>query len=245
VYSVRIIGRGRAGLSLWRALTLSGWPVEIVAGRAGDLADAAEGVDVVVIATPDGTVAEIARSIRPVPSTTLAHLSGSQGLDALLPHPRRAAVHPLVPLPTPEIGADRLRAGATFAVAGDPVAWAMVDALGGRAVEVADQDRARYHAAACIAANHVVALLGQVERVAGEVGLGLDAFLGLARAAVEDVERLGPERALTGPAARGDWATLDGHLNALPPAERDTYSAGVSLALRLAAHRDPVASVPH
>lgn len=244
MYSVRIIGRGRAGLSLRCALAGVGWTVDAVAGRGHCLEDAADGVDVVVIATPDGTVGEIARAIRPVASTVVVHLSGSQGLDALLPHPRRGAVHPLVPLPTPEIGAERLRAGATFAVAGDPVAWAMVEALGGRAVEVADRDRVRYHAAACIAANHVVALLGQVERVAGEVGLGLDAFLGLARAAVEDVERLGPERALTGPAARGDWSTLDRHLNALPPAERDTYSAGVSLALRLAVDREPVASVP-
>lgn len=244
MYAVRIIGRGRAGLSMRGALARAGWAVEAVAGRGDHLEAAAEGVDVVVVATPDGTVGEVARAIRPVPSTVLVHLSGSQGLDALAPHPRRGAVHPLVPLPTPEIGIERLRGGGTFAVAGDQVAWALVGALGGRAVEVADVDRARYHAAACIAANHVVALLGQVERVAGEVGLDLDAFLGLARAAVDDVARLGPERALTGPAARGDWSTLDGHLNALPPAERDAYSAGVSLALRLAGHGEPVASVP-
>lgn len=244
MYAVRIVGRGRAGLSLRGALTRAGWAVESVAGRGHHVATAADGVDAVVVATPDGTVGEVARAIRPVPSTVILHLSGSQGLDALAPHARRGAVHPLVPLPTPEIGAKRLRGGGTFAVAGDPVAWAMVAALGGRAVEVADGDRARYHAAACIAANHVVALLGQVERVAGEVGLDLDAFLGLARAAVDDVERLGPVHALTGPAARGDWATLDGHLNALPPSERDAYSAGVSLALRLAAHGEPVVAVP-
>ena len=82
-----------------------------------------------------------------------------------------------------------------------------------------DEDRAAYHAAACIAANHVVALMGQVERVASEIGLDLDVFLGLSRAALADVEALGPSAALTGPAARGDTATLARHRAALAPEE--------------------------
>jgi predicted short-subunit dehydrogenase-like oxidoreductase (DUF2520 family) len=114
----------------------------------------------------------------------------------------------------------------------------MAHALGGRVVSVADEDRVAYHAAACIAANHVVALLAQVERVAASVDLDLEAFLPLARAAVEDVGRLGPAAALTGPAARGDWNTLDRHLDALDEHERDGYSAGVALALRLTAAAD-------
>ena len=55
--------------------------------------------------------------------------------------------------------------------------------LGGRAVDVEDPDRATYHAAASIAANHLVALIGQVERVAASIGLPLDAFSGLMHAA--------------------------------------------------------------
>ncbi len=144
-----------------------------------------------VIATPDDAVAEVALAVVPEPGTTVVHLSGSLGLDALAPHPRRAAVHPLVPLPNGEVGAARLASGVTFAVAGEPVAREMVECLGGRLVEVTDQDRAAYHAAACIAANHVVALLGQVERVAASVGLDLESFLPLTRAAVDDVASLG------------------------------------------------------
>ncbi len=119
-----------------------------------------------VIATPDDAIAEVAAAVVPVEGTTVLHLSGSLGLDALAPHPERGAVHPLVPLPNGEVGASRLASGVTFAVAGAPVARRIVECLGGRVVEVADGDRAAYHAAACIAANHVVALLGQVERVA-------------------------------------------------------------------------------
>jgi hypothetical protein len=52
--------------------------------------------------------------------------------------------------------------------------------------------RTAYHAAATIAANHLVALVGQVERVAATAGLPLDAFAGLMRAALDDAVALGP-----------------------------------------------------
>lgn len=233
MYTVRVIGPGRAGGSLSSALIGAGWVMAEPRRRGDDLTDAAAGVDVLVVATPDDVVSEVASAVRPEPATVVLHLSGSLGLDALAPHPRRAALHPLVPLPNVEIGARRLTSGVTFAVAGDEVARHMAGALGGRTVDVADADRAAYHAAATVAANHVVALLGQVERVAASAGLDLEAFLGLTRAAVEDVARLGPRQALTGPAARGDWATLARHRDALDPAERPAYNAGVGLALRL------------
>ena len=240
--SVRIIGPGRAGRSLSIALGRRGWDVVGLLGRDDDQSDAARGVDVLVVATPDDVVAEVAAAVHPDPATVVVHLSGSLGLDVLDPHPRRGALHPLVPLPNAHDGARRLIGGVTFAVAGDPVARQMAESLGGRAVVVDDADRAAYHAAACIAANHVVALLGQVERVAATAGLPLDAFLDLTRAAVDDVARLGPAAALTGPAARGDWSTLARHSDALAPEERPGYHAGVALAVKLAtAGRDAVA----
>ena len=242
--TIRIIGPGRAGRSLAAALAARGWHVNGLLGRGDDPTHAARGVDVLVIATPDDVVAEVAAAVIPVPTTTVLHLSGSLGLDALAPHPRRAALHPLVPLPNPEVGAARLASGVTFAVAGSPLAGAIADSLGGRVVEVADDDRAAYHAAACIAANHVVALLGQVERVAASVGLDLESFLPLTRAALDDVAALGPHDALTGPARRGDWATLSRHLDALPTSERTGYQAGAALATRLSETPAGATAVP-
>jgi predicted short-subunit dehydrogenase-like oxidoreductase (DUF2520 family) len=238
VVTVRLVGPGRAGRSLAAALADAGCTVRGVLGRADDLAGAAAGVDVLILATPDAAVAEVARAVEPVPGTVVAHLSGALGLDVLVPHLRRASLHPLVPLPTPEVGRVRLRAGATFAVAGDPLAAELAAALGGTVLHVDDDRRAAYHAAACIAANHVVALLGQAERVAATAGLPLDAFLGLTRAAIDDVACLGAARALTGPAARGDAGTLERHramLEAEAADELAGYDAGVELARRLAA----------
>jgi predicted short-subunit dehydrogenase-like oxidoreductase (DUF2520 family) len=240
VAALRIIGPGRAGTSLARALAASGWEVAGVRGRGEALADAASGVDLLVIATPDDAIAGVARQVDPVPTTVVAHLSGSLGLDVLAPHPRRAAVHPLVALPGPEMGAARLRAGAWFAVAGDPLARDVVAALGGRALTVDDAHRPAYHAAACIASNHLVALLGQAERVAASAGVPLEAYLDLVRATVENVAALGPAAALTGPVARGDVVTIERHLAALDPPERPAYEAMADAARRLVAAREPV-----
>jgi predicted short-subunit dehydrogenase-like oxidoreductase (DUF2520 family) len=231
--SFRLIGPGRAGRSLATALTQRGWRDAGQLGRGDDIAGAANGVGLLVIATPDAVIPDVARSVVRVDGTAVAHLSGSLGLDVLAPHRRRCAIHPLVSLADPATGAARLLAGARFAVAGDAMAATVVDALGGIAFPVADEDRAAYHAAACIAANHVVALLGQVERVAATAGVPLEAFLGLARGAIDNVAEFGAAAALTGPVARGDWVTIERHLAALDPAEHRAYEAMVDLAARL------------
>lgn len=230
--SVRIIGPGRAGGSLALALDERDWPVDVF-GRDDDLATAAHGVDLLVIATPDAAIAAVAAAVTPSSSTVVAHLAGSLGLDAVAPHPRRGALHPLVALPDAETGARRL-AGAWFAVAGDPVVREVVAALDGRPFVVADADRAAYHAAAAIASNHLVALLGQAERVGASVGVPFEALLALVRTTVDNVAELSPARALTGPAARGDESTIAAHVAALDPAERPAYEAMVAEARRLA-----------
>lgn len=230
--TLRVIGPGRAGGALALALADRGWTVAEPRRRGDDLSDAADGVTLLVIATPDAAIADVAAAVAPDPGTVVAHLAGSLGLGVLAPHPRRAALHPLVALPSAEVGARRLP-GAWFAVAGDPVARRVVDDLGGHRLDVADEDRAAYHAAAVIASNHVVALLGQAERVAATAGVPLVAYLDLVRATVDNVAELGPAAALTGPAARGDWSTIERHLAALDPSERAAYQAMVDLARRL------------
>ena len=230
---LRVIGPGRAGRSLASALGRAGWVASPSLGRRDDPTRALDDVDLLVIATPDGAIAEVASLVEPSDTAVVAHLAGSLGLDVLAPHRRVAALHPLVALPDAEIGAQRLASGAWFAVAGDPIVQRAVADLGGRWFEVADADRASYHAAAVVASNHLVALLGQVERIAAGIDVPFDAYLELARATIDNVVALGPAAALTGPAARGDWDTIARHLAALPPAEADAYRALADAARRL------------
>ena len=72
--------------------------------------------------------------------------------------------------------------------------------------------------------------------VSGEVRLLVAARVGPVRL----IDNLGATAALTGPARRGDWATLSRHLDALPEGERPGYQAGAALATRLAGSAVPV-----
>ncbi len=231
---VRIIGPGRAGTSLATALSRAGWTVLPLLGRVDDLAGAAADTDLLLIATPDQVIAAVAAAVEPSDQAVVAHVSGSVGLRPLAGHPRRAVLHPLVALPDAERGAERL-VGAWFglAEAGDPMVAEVVASLRGRVVTVAETAWPRYHAAAVIASNHLVALLGQAERVAASVGAPMEAFLDLARGSLADVAALGPRAALTGPVRRGDTATVARHLDALPPEERPAYEAMAREAGRL------------
>ncbi|MCC6436536.1 MAG: DUF2520 domain-containing protein [Acidimicrobiales bacterium] len=233
---MRVIGPGRVGRSFMTVLAEQGWDVREPLGRGDDLRAAAHDVDLLLITTSDDAIRRVALTVEPVPTTVVAHCAGAQTLDPLQPHLRRASLHPLSSIPDPVVGAERLRRNCSFAVDGDPLVEQVVCQLGGRAFRVAPEDRVTYHAAAAIAANHLVALMGQVERVAAQAGLPLDAYLDLAEQTLANVRRLGPAAALTGPVARGDWATVARHLAALPPEEAPAYRAMADLAHRLVAN---------
>ncbi len=142
-------------------------------------------------------------------------------------------MHPLQSLPSVDVGVARL-AGSWCAVDGPPLVERLATVLGLQPFRVGDDQRATYHAAATIASNHLVALIGQVERLADAAGVPVEALLPLVRATLDNVDELGPERALTGPVARGDVDTVLRHLDALPDDERAAYRALAEQARRLA-----------
>jgi predicted short-subunit dehydrogenase-like oxidoreductase (DUF2520 family) len=253
--TVALVGPGRAGTTVAAALADRGWRIVAVAGRRPDapstraaaarfgapavaVEDAASGADLVLVATPDGAIedaaARLARGV--TPRTLVIHLSGARGLDALAGVPARVgALHPLQTFPDADAGPARLP-GSWCAVAGDPAVTELAAELGLRPVALDDADRTRYHAAACIASNHLVALLGQVERVSP---VTIDALVPLIHATLANVAERGAAAALTGPVQRGDTATVRAHLDALPAAERDAYRALAREARRLTDRPDP------
>jgi predicted short-subunit dehydrogenase-like oxidoreductase (DUF2520 family) len=116
----------------------------------------------------------------------------------------------------PERGADLRGAGAAVDGATPralEVARSLAAALGLRAVRVAPEDRAAYHAAASVASNFLVTLEAAAETIAAGAGLARDdarrLLMPLVRQTAENVAELGPEAALTGPIARGDEATVE------------------------------------
>ncbi len=223
------------GSALADALSAAGWEVDLVAGRGPHVAVATEGVALVVLCVPDAAVADVAAAIRPDPTgvAVVAHCAGALTLEVLAPHARRASLHPLVAVPRGVAGPLAI-VDAWMALAGDPVIDAVAAALGAQTFRVADEQRVAYHASAVIAANHLVALIGQAERVAVGAGVPPEAIVALAEGALAGVASVGPTEALTGPIARGDWPTVAAHLAMLPIDERPAYEALARQALRLA-----------
>jgi predicted short-subunit dehydrogenase-like oxidoreductase (DUF2520 family) len=197
-----IVGRGRLGAALAGALGATGFELLGPFGRGYDGA----GADAVLLCVPDNAIAAAARLIAPGPP--VGHCSGATGLEALAPH-EAFSMHPLMTVTAQ--GAQFAGAGA--AIAGSTpralaLAGALTQALGMRAIEIADSDRAAYHAAASIASNFLITLEAAAERIGAGAGVDRELLVPLVRATVENWAALGPERALTGPVARGDQQTV-------------------------------------
>jgi predicted short-subunit dehydrogenase-like oxidoreductase (DUF2520 family) len=197
-----LVGAGRLGKALAGALRAAGVPVEGPLGRGADGA----GADVVLLCVPDQEIERAAAAI--VPGPLVGHCSGALGLEVLGDR-EGFSLHPLMTV-TPE--------GARFDGAGAAVdgtseravaaATRLAEKIGLRPVHIAPEDRAAYHAAASIASNFLVTLEAAAERLAATTGAERDLLVPLVRATVENWAALGAERALTGPVARGDEATV-------------------------------------
>jgi len=260
--TLALVGPGRAGTTIALALCAQGFRAVSVAGRAVDaastlaaaacldaeprfVAQASAGATLVVIATPDAAIESVATALAPSlePDSLVVHLAGSRGTDVFAdlrrrrPDVRVGALHPLQSMPSTSASLDRLP-GSWAAIAGDDAVIDLAQRLELRPFRVADADRERYHAAAVVASNHLVALLGQVERLAADASVPFDAFAPLVDASVANAFELGPRAALTGPVARGDLATVERHLASMDPGERDAYRALAREAARLAECRD-------
>lgn len=191
---IAIVGRGRMGTALSRALgTVPPF------GRDADPHD----FQVVLLCVPDSEISRAAAAITPGP--LVGHCSGATTLEPLAGH-RAFSLHPLMTVTGPEAVFE----GAGAAIAGSTpdalqVARDLALRLGMRPVEIADEDRATYHAAASMASNFLVTLEDAAEQVLGPERR--DLLVPLVRATVENWASMGSD-ALTGPIVRGDEMTV-------------------------------------
>lgn len=238
-----LVGPGRVGTSLAGWATAAGAELVAAAGRGGlqDLASA--GQDLLLIAVPDGALAEVAERLAGKPQAAVAlHTSGSR--DAAVLAPLRAAgaaagaLHPLKAFP--EVLAEPSQAhGVFFALDGDAaalrLACRLVAAWGGVAAAVPAAARPLYHFAATLAAGGVATLLAAAAELAARAGLPPAVergYLELARGTVAAAIAAagGGAAVLTGPVARGDLATCKRHLEALRAAAPERLPLALELA---------------
>jgi predicted short-subunit dehydrogenase-like oxidoreductase (DUF2520 family) len=207
-----------------RAASLSG------AQPTADPVAAAGQADIVLITTPDDIIEETCRVITDsgleLSGKKFIHMSGALSLDALGTAQRAGAdvlsVHPLQTFADLQGALDALP-GSAFGVTCAPGLrkWAQqfVSDLDGRVQFIEDTDKVIYHAAAVLASNLLAMVEYGAQSIARELGFSDEdftaAFMPLARATLDNVARLGPVGALTGPLARGDVGTVREHLRAL------------------------------
>jgi len=226
-----LVGPGRVGQSLAAWAQAQGARCLAAVGREGAPSLATAGQGLLLIAVPDGVLAQVAADLAARPQAAVAlHTSGS--LDAEILAPLRGAgaavgsLHPLKAFPQPLPDLAQVH-GVFFAVDGDPPARALATRLaaawGAEAAEVPAAARTLYHFAATLAAGGVVTLLALAEEIAVRLRLPAAAvrgYLELSRGAVAaaieaDAAGQPVAAALTGPAACGDRATVERQLAAL------------------------------
>lgn len=235
---VFVLGAGRAGRGLARALRASG--VEIV-GVHGTRADVPEGITagtipaavrqatIVIVAVRD---AQLDAALRELIASSLAasavilHASGGaepRALEEIRSSGRAAGTfHPLVPLSDPERAASVLT-NAWIGIDGDPAALEagqrLAAKLSAHTMRIPAGEKARYHAAAVFAANFPTVLAAVAHRLLRGAGVpdgnSWDAVLHLMVASVANIHANRPVDALTGPIVRGDVETVARHLESL------------------------------
>jgi predicted short-subunit dehydrogenase-like oxidoreductase (DUF2520 family) len=198
IETVRVVGAGRVGSAVSARLR----------ARGIELRD--DAAELVLLCVPDAAIRDAAAAVGPGP--WVGHVSGATPLSALAPHRRRFAVHPLQTF-TPGRGPEQLD-GAYAAVtaeteeARDVARW-LARTLGLRPFELADEARPLYHAGAAIASNYLVTLQRAAARLFDLAGAPPEALVPLMRRTIEN----GFE--LTGPISRGDWETVEAHVQAI------------------------------
>ncbi|MCD2517744.1 DUF2520 domain-containing protein [Massilia sp. G4R7] len=208
---------------------------------AGDACGGIEGMrpaQVWMLAVGDDAIGPACAALaasRPLAGSVVFHCSGAKASGELAAARAAgafvASVHPVRSFADPQAVADAF-AGTWCGVEGDPEALAVLEpvfaAIGAQLVRIDPAAKTVYHAAAVFASNYLVTVLDAALRAYAAAGVPASVARELARPlateALANVFRIGPEAALSGPVARGDFATVARQQEAVTRWDADTGS---------------------
>lgn len=192
------------------------------AGTAVADSTALRRADVWMLAVGDDQIAPVCADLAAsglLQGAVVFHCSGARSSAALQAASDAgahvASVHPVRSFADPAAVAQDF-AGTFCGVEGDAAALAVLSpalaAIGARPVVIDAAAKTVYHAAAVFASNYLVTVIDAALRAYQAAGIPADVACELARPlateTLANVFRLGAEKALSGPIARGDWATV-------------------------------------
>lgn len=231
--NIALIGAGNVATHLAKALTEAGHNIVAVVSRgyssACELArsvgakpfrtsaEIPESCDIAIICTNDAAVVQAAAAL-PRKSMIVAHTSGSVPLEKIAAlHPHAGVIYPLQTF-SKDSPVD-MRRVPFFIEATDKETCDVLTRLArdiSDNVRPADSDtRKTLHVAGVLASNFPIYLLELCGNVLSEAGLPLTTIEPLIEASVAKAMKMGALEALTGPARRGDTATVKAHLDYL------------------------------
>ena len=208
--------------------------------------------DAIILSTPDGAIKKVWDTIdkKNLTGKMICHLSGSlssdvfSGIDTYGGY--AISIHPMFAFSNKDSVYQQLDS-VSFTLEGHPYAvnvWQqLLDALGNRSVVIDKAKKPKYHAAASILSNQVIAVLATGYELLEECGFSEQEARTFSAALVRDnVEHViadGCVSALTGPIERGDVGTVKKHLQELNDTQKEMYRVCGSKLLELAGCKNP------
>lgn len=271
---IGFIGAGRAGCSLGKYLsdhghiseniTVTGfyslhnenakWAADFTASSYfADLEAVAAASDTIVISTPDGAVKAVWDALQQydLKDKIVCHLSGSLSSDVFSESGKSRvypiSIHPLFAFSDRESTYQQLH-GVSFTLEGHKYAlnaWEQLfSALGNPTVRIPKEQKARYHCAASLLSNHMLAVLQTGYELLCECGFTEEEArlfsASLVRGNMEHAISDGCRTALTGPIERGDIETVRSHLAILDEEAQALYKTCGRKLLQIAAAKHPL-----
>lgn len=220
----------------------------------GSIFEAARKAEVVLIAVSDDSIESVCIELVAnevlKKGTIVTHFSGALTSDVLKSAREAgcfvASAHPLRSFA--QAGVDAAACGEYWFLEGDKEATSVMESIigsiGGNVAHITKEAKPLYHAASVVACNYLVCLLDVSYQLMKETGVSADvareALMPLVLGTIENVSKIGTEKALTGPISRGDKDTVSLHLKHISKLEEESFgevyrtmgSATVNLALR-------------
>ena len=265
---IGIIGAGRVGCSIGKYLRtkdieLAGYyDVDSAAAKEAaeftrtesfdSLKQLADQSQIIFITTPDSFIIPVWEQLKELSLTNqiICHCSGALSSDSFSGAKEAGvsccSVHPMLPFSNKFSSYQQLE-HAFFTVEGHPYAVEIITDLltsyGNEVCQIDGKAKPKYHAAASILSNQVIAVLDMGYRLLKDCGFSREkaiaATAALVRQNIENVISQGCVHALTGPIERGDVSTVEKHLQVLNPEDAALYRMLGTRLLAIAKEKNP------
>ena len=267
--NIGFIGAGRVGCSIGKYLSESGIQItgyydtaEEYAATAASftssknftlLSDLVSQCTLLFLTTPDSSIVHTWEAIRPLPISgkIISHCSGALPSDAFTgieeTNASGCSLHPMLPF------SDRFHSykplkNAFFTIEGQDLAVQTVSdlftGLGNTICRIQGECKPKYHTAASILSNQVVAVLDTGYRLLEECGFTREAARNatkeLVRQNIENIIQQDCIAALTGPIERNDIQTVQKHLNCLTQEDQNMYQILGRKLITIAKNKHPL-----